>query len=195
MVVPIEIERRFRIVDEVALPALGRGSKIIQCYLPKWRIEIRENSLIFEDGVLISNLPNAASNGIQSLIDGGDLTPRIRIKEGRGFVTVKGPTVDGGRIEWEFEVPHAQVLHLAESWRFPTVIKKRYEVLSEEGLVWEIDFFDGDNAGLVLAEIELPNFNFEFKKPHWLGDEVTDDGRYGSGSLAREPWCDLREDG
>ncbi len=191
---PIEIERRFRIDSPDQLPPLGSGFRMIQCYLPKWRIELMGDKIIFENLVLVENLKREEIVGIQTLIDGGVLTPRIRVKENLAYFTVKGPTIDGGRVEWEFEIPEVRVRKLVESWRFPTVIKRRYEIPLESGLKWEIDFFDGDNAGLVLAEIELPDFNHHFTKPEWLGVEVTSDQRFGSGSLARDPWCDFRSE-
>jgi len=192
--IPLEIERRFYVNEPSQLPALGSGFRMIQCYLPKWRIELVDGGIVFEDMVLVRNLKRDAVFGIQALIDGGALTPRIRIKDDLGYFTIKGPTIDGGRVEWEFEIPTSRVRGLVESWRFPTVIKKRYEIPLEAGLKWEIDFFEGDNAGLVLAEIELPHISHPFSKPEWLGIEVTDDERFGSGSLARDPWCDLKDD-
>ena len=191
---PVEIERRFRIIDASELPPLGSGFRMIQCYLPKWRVEVVDSKIVFEDLELVHNLTREAVIGIQTLIDGGALTPRIRIKGDCGYFTIKGPTVNGGRVEWEFEIPVLRVRDLVESWRFPTVIKKRYEIPLDSGLKWEIDFFEGDNAGLVLAEIELPHIGHRFSKPEWLGLEVTDDGRFGSGSLARDPWCDLKDE-
>ena len=87
-----------------------------------------------------------------------------------------------------------EVHDLVTSFRFPNVMKIRYKVPSEEGLVWEIDFFEADNHGLVMAELEVPSADFEFTRPKWLGVEVTSDGRFGNGSLARDPWCDWSED-
>ena len=73
-------------------------------------------------------------------------------------------------------------------------MKNRYKIPAGDGLVWEIDFFEGDNHGLVLAEIEVVDVNYVYKKPEWLGPEVTDDDRFGSGSLAREAWCDWQDE-
>ena len=73
-------------------------------------------------------------------------------------------------------------------------MKTRFVVPSEEGLCWEIDVFEGDNHGLVMAELEVPSADYEFVRPEWLGTDVTSDNRFGNGSLARDPWCDWCDD-
>ena len=187
---PQEIEFRYFIEDPTALPALGKASKIIQCYLPKWKIELIDGNLCFEDRILVKKLPDEAVLGLTKLIEESKVTPRIRLRDDRAFVTVKGKTVNYSRPEWEFEVLRSDVEDLVTSFRFPYVMKNRYKIPAGDGLVWEIDFFEGDNHGLVLAEIEVVDVNYVYKKPEWLGPEVTDDDRFGSGSLAREAWCD-----
>ena len=102
--------------------------------------------------------------------------------------------VNYSRTEWEFEVLKEDVEDLVTSFRFPFVMKNRYNIPAEGGLVWEIDVFEGDNHGLVMAELEVPSVEYSFTKPEWLGDDVTNDERFGNGSLARDPWCDWQED-
>ena len=189
----VEIEYRYFIPDPATLPALGRASKIIQCYLPKWKIELIDGNLCFDDRVLVKQLPEDAVVGLSNLINESKVTPRIRIRDHQAFVTVKGEVVNYSRQEWEFEVLKTDVEDLVSSFRFPFVMKCRYCIPSEEGLVWEVDFFEGDNHGLVLAELEVPYVGYAFAKPEWLGEEVTEDDRFGNGSLARDPWCDWKE--
>ena len=93
-----------------------------------------------------------------------------------------------------FPETNEQVQDLVASYRFPYVVKKRFEIPADDGLIWEVDFFEGDNQGLVLAELEVPSADHEFSHPEWLGVDVTDDNRFGNGSLARDPWCDWSED-
>ena len=190
----VEIEYRFLIPDPPSLPALGRGFKIIQCYLPRWKLEIKDGNLYFEERVLVHDLPSNAKKGMAELIENVKSTPRIRLRDDRAFVTMKGPTIDYSRAEWEFEVMPEQVQDLVASYRFPYVVKKRYEIPADDGLIWEVDFFEGDNQGLVLAELEVPSADHEFSHPEWLGVDVTNDNRFGNGSLAREPWCDWSEE-
>jgi CYTH domain-containing protein len=190
----VEIEYRFFVPDHAVLPALGRGSKMIQCYLPKWKILIENNHLCLEERILVRDLPMDVIRQLSDLIEGANITPRVRLVGDAAFVTVKGPMVDYSRAEWEFEVMVDDVRDLVTSFRFPHVMKTRYEVPSAEGLCWEIDVFEGDNHGLVMAELEVPSADFEFVRPEWLGSDVTSDDRFGNGSLARDPWCDWCDD-
>ena len=190
----VEIEYRFFIPDPAVLPPLGKGVKMVQCYLPRWKVEIVGDNLCFEERVLVRNLPIDVNRQLSALIETANITPRIRLSDDRAFVTVKGPTVDYSRAEWEFEVVKEDVQDLVTSFRFPHVMKTRYEVPADDDLVWEIDFFEGDNHGLVMAELEVPSADHEFVRPNWLGHDVTEDERFGNGSLARDPWCDFCED-
>lgn len=118
---------------------------------------------------------------------------RVRIRDGRGFVTVKGlPDPSGvSRAEWEWEIPAADahgMLAIAE----PGVIDKtRHLVACADGRhVWEVDEFHGDNEGLVVAEIELDAADEAFDRPDWLGEEVTGRPEYYNSSLAVRPYKD-----
>lgn len=118
-------------------------------------------------------------------------TVRVRLRGGRGYLTVKGK--NGGadaarRAEFEYEIPAADaraLLALAE----PGVIEKeRCLVPVADGHTWEVDVFHGENEGLVVAEIELGAEDEPFVRPDWLADEVTGDARYYNSSLARTPY-------
>ena len=118
-------------------------------------------------------------------------TVRVRLRGGRGYLTVKGK--NGGadaarRAEFEYEIPAADaraLLALAE----PGVIEKeRCLVPMADGHTWEVDVFHGENEGLVVAEIELDAEDEPFARPDWLADEVTGDARYYNSSLARTPY-------
>ena len=191
----IEIEYRFFIPDFSKLPALGKGSKMIQCYLPKWKVEVVNGNLSFENKILKSDLQKEAVDEFEKIIeDGGTIAPRIRLVNGRAFVTVKGPMENYARMEWEWEVLEDSVKDLVMSYRFPFVLKTRYEIPAQDDLCWEVDVFEGDNAGLVLAELEVPASDYSFSRPEWVGEDVTNDDRFGNGSLARDPWCDWADE-
>ena len=118
-------------------------------------------------------------------------TVRVRIAGSGAFLTIKGPSDAAGlsRFEWEKEiaVPEAEaLLRIAE----PGVIDKtRYLVRNSDGIhTWEVDEFHGDNAGLVVAEIELSRENEPFDRPSWLGSEVTGDKRYYNSHLTKNPY-------
>ena len=132
----VEIEYRFFIADPSVLPPLGKGVKMVQCYLPRWKIQIIDSNLCLEERVLVRNLSMQVNQSLSALIETADITPRIRLVEDSAFVTVKGPVVDYARAEWEFEVMVEDVRDLVTSFRFPHVLKTRFEVPTEDGLAW-----------------------------------------------------------
>ena len=112
-------------------------------------------------------------------------TVRVRIKNDKTFITVKGASSASGmsRYEWEKEIPLEEgkaLLQLA----LPTVIQKtRYEV-KHQTFLFEVDVFEGQHQGLILAEVELEDENVELNLPTWIGEEVTGDPRYYNASLS-----------
>lgn len=124
-----------------------------------------------------------------------DRTVRVRLIEAPGgsggfaFLTIKGRPAGLCRAEFEYEIPFADGTYLLERMaERPLIEKYRYRI-PVEGLVWEVDEFLGENAGLVVAELELAAEDQVFSRPVWLGAEVTDDRRYANSSLARHPFC------
>jgi adenylate cyclase len=113
---------------------------------------------------------------------------RLRARAGQGWLTIKGPTVGMTRAEFEVAVPIDEVRAMIEVLGLPGVIHKVRYLVPLGGHTWEIDVFDGDNAGLVVAEIELDREDEPFERPGWLGDEVTHDGRYANAALAERPY-------
>lgn len=115
-------------------------------------------------------------------------TVRVRAVGGRGWLTIKGPTVGLARAEYEYEVPLADAdAMLSDLCALPLIEKTRYEVC-HGGHRWEIDEFHGANEGLVVAEIELASEDEAFERPPWLGEEVSDDPRYFNANLVRRPF-------
>jgi adenylate cyclase len=117
-------------------------------------------------------------------------TVRVRVKGDKGFITVKGIGNKSGasRFEWEKEIPVEDVKQLLEICEPGIIDKTRYIVPEKTGLVFEVDEFYGDNQGLVVAEIELPDENYVFEKPEWLGEEVTGDPKYYNSMLMKNPY-------
>jgi adenylate cyclase len=114
-------------------------------------------------------------------------TVRVRIAGGKAFLTIKGVTQGATRAEFEYEIPVADAEQLIQLSDGPIIRKDRYVVV-HDGARWEVDEFFGDNAGLVLAEIELSSEDQSFSRPPWLGEEVTRDSRYYNSSLASYPF-------
>lgn len=113
---------------------------------------------------------------------------RVRIAGDAGYLTVKGPTVGVTRPEFDYAIPLADArLMLDRLCERPLIEKTRYRE-TYKGHRWEIDEFHGDNAGLIIAEIELANEREPFELPPWAGAEVSDDPRYFNSNLARDPY-------
>ena len=121
-------------------------------------------------------------------------TVRVRLRDDRGWITVKGPAQGLTRIEWEKEIP-AEEARLLLSLCEPGILDKtRHLVPSADGKhIWEVDEFHGDNAGLLVAEIELASEDDAFPRPAWLGEEVTGDRRYYNSSLTKCPYKDWKD--
>lgn len=116
-------------------------------------------------------------------------TVRVRIAGEKGFITIKGRTTGSSRPEYEYEIPLAEAEEILNNLCLRPIIEKyRHIYKHSDNMVWEIDEFLGDNAGLTVAEIELPTEDTSFGKPHWIGKEVTDDSRYYNSNLIRHPF-------
>lgn len=115
-------------------------------------------------------------------------TVRVRTFDDKGFLTIKGIRVGATRMEYEYEIPveDANVL-LDELCEKPLIEKKRYKIAFFD-FIWEVDEFFGENEGLVVAEIELESEDQQFKKPSWVGNEVSEDPRYFNSNLIKNPY-------
>ncbi len=114
---------------------------------------------------------------------------RVRLAGARGFLTVKGRAEGLTRLEFEYEIPAADAERLLdELCRKPLIEKTRF-VVEHRGATWEIDEFEGVNAGLVVAEVELEDEDQEVDLPPWVGAEVSEDPRYLNASLVDKPFA------
>jgi adenylate cyclase len=120
---------------------------------------------------------------------------RVRLVAEQGFLTIKGPTEAGRCDEYEYEIPAQDAREMLDHLcPRPQIEKKRYRI-EWRGLAWEIDEFFGENAGLVVAEIELTRADQPFERPDWLGEEVTGDARYYNAMLCVAPFTGWGEQG
>jgi len=113
---------------------------------------------------------------------------RVRVQGDEARLTIKARRPGPSREEFEYPIPvdHAEWMlsHLVVT---PLVEKKRYlEMVG--GMTWEVDVFSGQNAGLIMAEIELTDGDDPFERPSWAGEDVTHDARFSNFSLSRCPW-------
>ena len=113
----------------------------------------------------------------------------MRVKGDKGFITIKGIGNASGasRYEWEKEIPVEDVKELLLICEPGVIDKTRYLVKAGE-YTFEVDEFYGDNEGLIVAEVELPDENAAFERPSWLGEEVTGDNRYYNSMLMKNPY-------
>ncbi len=125
----------------------------------------------------------------QGYLAGNDrCSVRVRIGGDRAWLGLKARVVGRAREEFEYSIPPVEAEQILDTLCAEGAVEKvRYRV-PFEAHEWEVDEFVGENAGLVLAEIELSREDEHFARPSWVGREVTDDVRYYSSSLAAYPW-------
>jgi adenylate cyclase len=161
--VSLEIERKFLLANDTWRAAVARSSWMRQGYL-------RADAMC---------------------------TARVRVEAGddaplRAWLTIKGPREGIGRPEFEYAIPPADALQMLETMCPAPQIEKTRHIVQHAGHTWEIDEFAGENAGLVLAELELARADEAYARPAWLGKEVTDDTRYYNSFLQRNPFTRWR---
>lgn len=113
---------------------------------------------------------------------------RIRVQGDKANINIKSATLSMRRMEYEYTIPLDEAEEMLDQLcKQPQVDKTRFIV--EQGKhKWEIDEFYGDNEGLIVAEIELSDEEEAFEKPHWIGEEVTEDPRYYNVNLIKHPY-------
>lgn len=156
----IEIERKFLLAGDAWRAQVSHSERMAQGYL---------------------NDAESVTAGRQNV------SVRVRIAGDAAHLNIKSRELGASRQEFEYPVPLREaeaLLALCVGGR----IEKRRHYLPHAGHLWEIDVFDGDNAGLVVAEIELSAVDEDFARPEWLGIEVTDHSRYYNLMLAERPY-------
>ncbi len=117
-------------------------------------------------------------------------TVRVRVAGESAWLTVKGENQGAVRSEFEYEIPLIDAEQLLdELCKRPLIEKIRYHIPAGQ-LTWEVDEFFGENAGLIVAEVELYSPEQEIDLPSWVGEEVTEDPRYYNANLIKNPFKD-----
>ena len=141
-----------------------------------WKAHVTETHVI-KQGYLQSGLEKSQKSSV-----------RIRISNKQANINVKSVELKAVRQEFEYEIPLHDAQEMLATLCDGIVIEKtRYYVPYGKHL-WEIDIFEGDNAGMVMAEIELSRLDEHFEKPDWLGPEVSHDERYYNIYLLKHPY-------
>ena len=145
-------------------------------------IEIERKFLVSNDEWRTLGTPVHYAQGY--LTADGERTVRVRIAGSMGFLTIKGRSRGISRLEFEYLVPREEALEMLQLSIVPIIEKYRTKI-SYEGKIWEVDEFEGNNKGLIMAEIELKSEDESFLIPPWIGQEVTGDNRYYNSCLAQ----------
>lgn len=151
-------------------------------------IEIERKFLVKDDSY--KQMAYSSSHIVQGYIcSARGRTVRVRIRDEKGYLTIKGPAdVKGlGRYEWEKEIPLQEAQELIRLCEPGMIDKTRYLVRSGKH-IFEVDEFYGENEGLVVAEVELAAENELYEKPAFVGEEVTGDVRYYNSFLMKTPY-------
>jgi adenylate cyclase len=161
-------------------------------------IEIERKFLVANEGWRrdAERIPGARSTFMRQgyLSSNADRIVRVRIDGEQAVLTIKGKAQgEGGpgsisRGEWEYPIPVADAQELLGKLCEQPLIEKVRHRIPYAGLVWEVDEFFADNAGLVVAEVELESEQQEFARPAWLGEEVSHDRRYANANLLKHPF-------
>lgn len=115
---------------------------------------------------------------------------RVRIADNRAWLNIKSVTIGTMRHEFEYEIPISDGHQMLDTLSRKPLIEKTRHYVTLGPHIWEIDVFEGDNTGLIVAEIELDAPDESFDRPEWLGQEVTHDIRYYNTCLATQPYRD-----
>ena len=151
-------------------------------------IEIERKFLVKSDE--FKKLAKKKSRIVQGFLNTDpERTVRIRIRNKKGKLTIKGLSSSDGlkRFEWEKEIDRTEAQSLLDFCEYSLIEKIRYEV-DHEGFCFEVDEFFGDNEGLVMAELELNDEHEQFPIPDWLGEEVTGQIKYYNSNLSKTPF-------
>lgn len=150
-------------------------------------IEIERKFLVKNNSWQVES--DAGQEFVQGYMVGGvKSSVRVRIEGDRAFLNIKSATIGVTRMEYEYPIPVSDARELLENLCNKPLIEKNRYLIRRNGLVWEIDVFKGDNAGLVVAEVELNSQDQAFESPEWLGEEVSHDPRYYNVNLTKHPF-------
>jgi adenylate cyclase len=167
---PLEIERKFLVTSDAWRAAAHEAVPMAQGYL---------------NDLAAMNVPDGSRGAMKASV-------RVRIAGDAAFLNLKSRELGHTRQEFDYPIPVEDARALL-ALSVGGLVDKRRHYVRHEGHLWEVDEFLGDNAGLVVAEIELGDADEEFARPAWLGAEVTDEPRYYNLALATRPYSQWGE--
>jgi len=150
-------------------------------------LEIERKFLVHKD-LWTALATSGAEKIVQAyLVNSPEKTVRVRIKGDQGFLTIKGISTGATRAEFEYSIPVKEAEELISLFSLPLISKTR-TTLVYAGKTWEVDVFEGENEGLIVAEIELQSESETFDLPPWADKEVTEDINYYNSRLMTHPY-------
>lgn len=155
--------------------------------------EIERKFLVKDDGWKPAPKSRTMRQGYLAL--GPPASVRVRIADGRADINIKRSTLEISREEFEFPIPVGEAEELLDKLCEGRVVEKVRHYIEYGGLTWEVDVFGGQNAGLVMAEVELEDEQQDIEIPTWAGKEVSGDPRYLNSNLAQHPYGEWNKAG
>lgn len=154
--------------------------------------EIERKFLVKES--IIETLKSASSSYCSQtyLSSDEEKVVRVRVLGNKGFITIKSKVVGISRHEFEYEIPLDDAKQMIDLFGFKVIEKTRY-LIPVNNHTWEVDVFEGQNKGLIIAEIELESEEEEFAIPNWVSEEVTGDVKYYNNNLQNLPYSSWKK--
>ena len=115
---------------------------------------------------------------------------RVRISDDKAWLNIKSATIGTHRHEYEYEIPLQDANEIISNLCRKPLIEKTRHFVRVDNHIWEIDEFEGENKGLIVAEIELEKVGETFTLPEWIGEEVTHDLRYYNNNFSLHPYTE-----
>ena len=183
----VEIERRFLVDGRFERPWVHESTECIeikQWYLDhkEFDVSIEHNAVMYKKKQLVSGLSQEICS---TLLLEPDWTVRIRKSHSAYVLTLKGSRKGASAAELEWEIERETAESVIDDLLYPFVEKKRYLWTNTDGFVWEIDEFESNLAGLIIAEVELEDEDVAVEIPSWAGMELTYLRGWSNASLAR----------
>lgn len=177
----IEIERKFLTISDHWRLKARSPKRLVQGYLSTARpctVRVR------------SEHPVDPVDPVDPLVPLDSLPPSGLNAQGRAWITIKGPVQCVTRSEFEYEIPVSEAAELLTQFCRDSTIDKVRHLVDFDGTTWEVDEFQGNNLGLIVAEVTLSHESEKFSSPGWLGLEVSHDPRYFNSNLSKHPFKD-----
>lgn len=190
-----EIERKYRIEGRPPVSGCERLS-IVQGYFSKdqtrAQVTVTDVAILVKEanGVFRCQVPRNDARQLQRLFANSGKPPavRVRLQDGKGIFTIKGWAAGITRPEFEYPIPYADACRMLDEICGARRLYKTRYLMPYQGLMLEIDVFQGFFEGRVLGEVELPTEDTPFDPPDWFGEEVSEDYRYTNAYMADQAY-------